>query len=133
MSVASDADQPASVLVKVLCRHVCGCLNGVLDAGLGRSFVGFQIEVALAALTTFTFKGYAGGDELAATPADTALDTINKENSDGSAAAPYTVEVAAGTGYFPLDAAVFNGCRFIQVLSDVDNDTKVAEFVSKPV
>ena len=105
----------------------------VLDAGVGRSFVGFQIETALAVGTTFTFVGYAGGDELTATPADMLLDTINVDNSNGAAAAAYTVAVANGTGYFPLDVAVFNGCRFIQVLSDVDNTAAVVQFASKPV
>jgi hypothetical protein len=107
--------------------------SGILDAGPGRSFVGIQIETALAAGTTLTFAGYAGGDELTSDPAATDLDPVRIENNDGTGAASYTIEADTDLGYFPLDAAVFNGCRFLQILSDEDNTDKEIILVSKPV
>jgi hypothetical protein len=107
--------------------------SGVLDAGKGFSFVGFQVQTALAAGTTLTFTGYAGGDDAAAAPAVTDLDPIRVENNDGTAAASYTVEVDTDLGYFPLDAAVFNGCRYITIESDENNNGAEIELVSKPL
>ena len=107
--------------------------SGVLDAGVGRSFVGLFISTAFAAGTTFTFLGYGGGEDLSSAPAEASLKPVKNHNSDGSASTLYTIEVAAETGYFPLDAAIFNGMRFIQILSDVDNSTDDLEAISKPL
>lgn len=118
-------------------REVTGTFDasgtGVLDAGPGRSFVGLFIGTALAAGTTLTFKGYGGGDNEESAPAASALAAVNVENADGSAAAAYTIEADAAAGYFPLDAAVFNGCRFLQVLSDEDNTAATLVAISKAV
>ena len=107
--------------------------TGVLDAGQGRSFVGLFIEAALGAGTTLTFSGYGGGDDEASAPAATALYPVKNHNSDGSPSTLYTIEVAAETGYFPLDAAIFNGMRYIIIESDVDNTNGTIEAISKPL
>jgi hypothetical protein len=107
--------------------------TGVMDAGIGRSFVGLQIATALAAGTTLTFMLYGGGDELSSDPAEGDLDAVKNHNNDGSASSLYTIEVAAETGWFPLDAAIFNGGRFLQILSDQDNSDATIVGVSKPV
>lgn len=127
----------ANSLSTSLRREVTGTFDasgtGVLDAGPGRSFVGLFIATALAAGTTLTFKGYGGGDNLASAPAASALVAVNIENSDGFASASYTIEADAAAGWFPLDPAVFNGCRFLQVLSDEDNTAATLVAVSKAV
>ena len=103
----------------------------VLDAGRGRSFVGLFIEAALGAGTTLTFSAYGGGDDQTSTPAASALYPVRTHSSDGSASTLYTIEVAAETGYFPLDPQVFNGCRYIIVESDVDNTASTIRAIAK--
>ena len=105
----------------------------VLDAGHGRSFVGLFIEAALGAGTTFTFSAFGGGDDQTSTPVASALCPVKTHNSDGSASTLYTIEVAAETGYFPLDPQVFNGCRYIIVESDVDNTAATIDAIAKPL
>jgi hypothetical protein len=105
--------------------------SGVLDASKGKSFVGLFIATALGAGTTLTFTGYGGGDDLSASPVEGSLKAVKNHNSDGSASTLYTIEVANETGWFPLDAAVFNGMRFLQILSDVDNTAATLVAVAK--
>ena len=105
--------------------------TGVLDAGIGRSFVGLFIESALGAGTTLTFSGYGGGDDQTSTPAAGALYPVKNHNSDGSASTLYTIEVAAETGYFPLNPEIFNGLRYIIVESDVDNTADTIKAIAK--
>ena len=105
--------------------------TGVLDAGLGRSFVGLFIETALVASSTLTFSGYGGGDDQTSTPGAAALYPAKNHNSDGSASTLYTIEVTNETGYFPLDPQIFNGCRYIIIESDEDNTAATIKAISK--
>jgi hypothetical protein len=106
-----------------------GLLSNTVDAGPGRSFVGIEIETALTAATSLTFKGSADEDDSAGTVLE-----VKVENNDGSAAAAYTVLPADTVGYYPLDPAIFNGLRHLTIVSNqAGNATKSVKLVSKPL
>lgn len=130
MNKATHADLQTSVRRKktVTFSTVTG---SKVDAGLGFSFVGVEVASALAANTELTFKKGLGADEAIAEPS--AFGAVYVENSDGSAAAAYTILVDTDTGYFPLDPGVFNGCRWLQPISSEDNDTLTITLIAKPV
>jgi hypothetical protein len=107
-----------------------GLLSNTVDAGSGRSFVGVEIETALTAATVLSFKGSAAESATAGT-----MLAVQTEQSDGATAtAAYSFVPAATVGYYPLDAAIFNGLRHLTVISDqAGNAGKVIKLVSKPL
>lgn len=114
---------------------VDGLTSAIMDAGLGHSPVGIQVETALAAGTILTFNVRGGGDEDALSDIAAAdLDPARNHVSDGSTAvSSYSILIEDSVGYFPLDPAVFHGCRFVQVVSSEDNSDAAFRLVSKPL
>jgi hypothetical protein len=105
--------------------------SGVLvDLGIGRSLVGFEIPVALTD-GSMTFKKGAGGDEAKTIPTTTNI--IQKEvDGEGGDTAAYTVDHSTGTTYHPVNPLVFRGARWLAAISSAGQGTKTLTFITEP-
>ena len=101
----------------------------LVDLGVGRSLVGFEIPVALAD-GSMTFAKGAGGDDENTAPSTSYV--IQVENDDGSDAAAYTVDHSTGTTYHPVSAVGFRGARWIALTSSADQAAKVVNLITEP-
>ena len=101
----------------------------LVDLGLGRSLVGFEIPVGLAD-GSMTFAKGAGGDDENTAPAVGYV--IQVENDAGAAQAAYTVDHSTTTDYHPVDAVTFRGARWIALTSSADQAAKVVNLITEP-
>ena len=101
----------------------------IVDLGLGRSLVGFEIPVALAD-GSMTFKKGAGGDGENSAPSTSYV--IQVEDGEGADTAAYTVDHSTGTTYHPVSAVGFRGARWIALTSSADQAAKVVNLITEP-
>lgn len=101
----------------------------LVDLGVGRSLVGFEIPSALAD-GSVTFKKGAGGDGENTAPATTYV--IQKEDGATTDTAAYTVDHSTGTTYHPVDALAFRGARWLAAISSADQAAKTLTFITEP-
>ena len=98
--------------------------GSVVDAGPGRSFVGFWAPAALAA-ATMTFKGLPPTNDGAADEGVVI--------GDLKLTALTSVTVTETQFYYPLPPTEANGLRYLAPVSSESQDGKVVHFISKPV
>ena len=101
----------------------------IVDLGLGRSLVGFEIPVALAD-GSMTFAKGAGGDGEKTAP--TTTNVIQVEDGASTNTAAYTVDHSTGTTYHPVNPIVFRGARWLKLTSSADQAAKVVNLITEP-
>jgi hypothetical protein len=129
MEAAIHNDLTATMRRAVTFTFASGTSGILVDLGIGRSLVGFEVPVGLAD-GSMTFKKGAGGDEAKTIP--TTTNVIQVMNEDGSDTAAYTVDHSTGTTYFPVNPVVFRGARWLAAISSAGQGTKKLTFITEP-
>ena len=129
MEQAQWKDLTATMRRAVTFTFASGTSCVLVDLGIGRSLVGFEIPVALAD-GSMTFKKGAGGDEQKTAPTTTYV--IQNEDGAGADTSAYTVDHSTGTTYHPVSAVGFRGARWLAAISSAGQGTKVLTFITEP-